>query len=378
MRGLRHTGYKVVLTDIEELLKSAREVTAKRINSVMTAAYWLSGRRIIEYEQNGKQRAVYGKALLVRLSRDLSDRFGRGFSADNLESMRLFYLAFPTGKISETLSRKSLDSDVLPGIVKSEAVSRKFELAEISLAFPLSWSHYVRLVRGSRSREAMEFYHHEALRGGWTVRQLDRQVNSQFYERLALSKNKQKILRESGIKKTEDISIPEEEIKNPLVLEFLGLKDEYSESQLEEAIILKLESFLLEMGNDFAFVGRQRRLRIDDEWFRVDLLLFHRRLRCLVIIDLKLGRFTHADAGQMNLYLNYAKEHWTQQEENPPVGIILCSAKGNSLVRYATAGLSNKTLVREYLHVLPDEKLLMKEIENARMLLESLKKNKEK
>ena len=140
------------------------------------------------------------------------------------------------------------------------------------------------------------------------------------------------------------------------------MKDEYSETQMEEAIIRKLEAFLLEMGNDFAFVGRQRRLRIDDEWFRVDLLLFHRRLRCLVIIDLKLGRFSHADAGQMHLYLNYAREHWTQPEENPPVGIILCSAKGDSLVRYSTEGLPNKTLVREYLHVLPDERILTREI----------------
>ncbi len=163
-----------------------------------------------------------------------------------------------------------------------------------------------------------------------------------------------------------DAVTTEEEIKDPLVLEFLGLKDEYSESDLEEALIHHLESFLLELGGDFAFVGRQRRLRIDDDWYRVDLLFFHRRLKCLVIIDLKLGKFSHADAGQMNVYLNYAKEHWTHDYENPPVGIILCAAKGESLARYATEGLPNKTLVSEYLTALPDEKLLGEEIARTR------------
>lgn len=205
------------------------------------------------------------------------------------------------------------------------------------------------------------------------MRQLERQINSQFYERTVLSRNKKKLLLKGQVRKTEDTITPDEEVKDPLVLEFLGLKDEYSETQMEEAIIQKLETFLLEMGNDFAFVGRQRRLRIDDEWFRVDLLLFHRRLRCLVIIDLKLGRFTHADAGQMHVYLNYAKEHWAQSGENPPVGIILCSSKGNSLVRYSTEGLPNKTLVREYLHTLPGQRLLIKQIEKARNSLEQQK-----
>jgi len=162
----------------------------------------------------------------------------------------------------------------------------------------------------------------------------------------------------------------DEEVKDPLVLEFLGLKDEYSEGALEEALIHHLETFLLELGNDFAFVGRQRRLRIDDEWYRVDLLFFHRRLKCLVIIDLKLGKFTHADAGQMHLYLNYARENWTHEGENPPVGLILCAARGEALVRYATEGLPNKLLVREYLTVLPDEKLLANEIDRTRAALE--------
>lgn len=202
------------------------------------------------------------------------------------------------------------------------------------------------------------------------MRQLARQIDSQFYERTALSRNKAAMLSKGVQKKPEDAVSADEEIKDPLVLEFLGLRDEYSETDLEDALIRHLETFLLELGNDFAFVGRQRRLRIDDEWYRVDLLFFHRRLRCLVVIDLKLGRFTHADAGQMHLYLNYALDHWVQSGENPPVGIILCAGKGEALVRYATEGLPNKMLVREYLTALPDEKVLAAEIDRTRKRLE--------
>ena len=168
----------------------------------------------------------------------------------------------------------------------------------------------------------------------------------------------------------EDAVTPEEEIKDPLVLEFLGLKDEYSENDLEEALIHQLENFLLELGGDFTFVGRQRRLRIGDEWYRVDLLFYHRCLRCLVIIDLKLGKFTHADAGQMHLYLNYAREHWTHAGENPPVGLILCAQKDHAVARYALEGLPNKVLAAEYRTALPDEKTLAAEIDKTRRMLE--------
>ena len=209
------------------------------------------------------------------------------------------------------------------------------------------------------------------MRGGWTARQLARQIDSQFYERTTLSRNKAAMLKQGQAGRPEDAVAADEEVKDPLVFEFLGLKDEYSENDLEEALIRHLEHFLLELGNDFTFIGRQRRLRIDDEWYRIDLVFFHRLLRCLVIIDLKLGKFTPADAGQMHLYLNYAGEHWTHQGENPPVGIILCAAKGESLVRYATGKLPNKVLVREYLMVLPDEKLIAAEIAKTRAMLES-------
>jgi predicted nuclease of restriction endonuclease-like (RecB) superfamily len=209
------------------------------------------------------------------------------------------------------------------------------------------------------------------LRGGWSVRQLDRQIASQFYERTALSRNKAAMLAKGSEAKPSDMLTADEEVRDPLVLEFLGLKDEYSENDLEEALVRHLESFLLELGSDFAFIGRQRRLRIGDEWYRVDLLFFHRRLRCLVVIDLKVGKFTHADAGQMHLYLNYAREHWTQPDENPPVGLILCSEKNDAVARYALEGLPSKVLAREYRLALPDEKRLAAEIEKTRHRLEA-------
>jgi predicted nuclease of restriction endonuclease-like (RecB) superfamily len=235
----------------------------------------------------------------------------------------------------------------------------------------LPWSHYVLLIARTRSREALAFYHAEALRGGWSVRQLDRQIASQFYERTALSKHKATMLARGARPRPGDEMDPDDEVRDPLVLEFLGLKDEYSENELEQALVHHLESFLLELGGEFTFVGRQRRLRIGEEWYRIDLLFFHRTLRCLVVIDLKVGKFTHADAGQMHLYLNYAREHWTQAGENPPVGLILCSERNDVLARYALDGLPSKVLAREYRLVLPDEKRLATEIEKTRQRLES-------
>jgi predicted nuclease of restriction endonuclease-like (RecB) superfamily len=213
------------------------------------------------------------------------------------------------------------------------------------------------------------------LRSGWSVRQLDRQISALFFERTALSRNKAAMLKKGEKPDMDDTISPEEAIKDPLVLEFLGLKDEYSESEMEEALIRHLENFLLELGGDFAFVGRQRRLRIDDSWFRVDLVFYHRRLRCLVIIDLKLGKFTHADAGQMHMYLNYASEHWTHPEENPPVGLILCAEKSHAVAHYSLEGLPNKVLTSEYKMLLPDEKTLVIEIEKSRKALESRQKD---
>jgi predicted nuclease of restriction endonuclease-like (RecB) superfamily len=235
--------------------------------------------------------------------------------------------------------------------------------------FPLPWSHYVRLLSVDNPH-ARRFYEDEAVRGGWSVRQLDRQVGSQFYERTALSRDKAAMLARGQAARAGDVVTVEEQIRDPYVLEFLGLRDEYAESDLEEAIVRHLETFLLELGDDFTFVGRQKRLRLDDEWYKVDLVFFHRGLRCLLLIDLKIGKFTHADAGQMNLYLNYARANWARPGENPPVGLILCAMKGQDVARYALEGLGNKVLTATYRTTLPDERLIAAEVERTRRMLE--------
>ena len=375
-RAVPRPKYSGLVKGIGGLIDAARHAAVRVTNSLMTATYWEVGRRIVEFEQGGRKRAEYGGELLEKLSHDLVARFGRGFGVDNLENMRRFYVALPESKISETLSRKFLPkprAESASGseiVRKSETPSRIFNLDQLAAALPLPWSHYVALTRHARSSEAFDFYHAEALRGGWSVRQLDRQLSSLFYERTALSRNKTAMLKKGAKPQPGDALTIDEAMRDPLVLEFLNLRDEYSETELEGALIGHLETFLLELGSDFTFVGRQRRLRIDDEWYRVDLLFVHRSLRCLVIIDLKLGKFTHADAGQMHLYLNYAREHWTRADENPPVGLILCSSAGQSLVRYTLDNLPGKILAREYRLALPEEKRLAKEMEQARRKLE--------
>lgn len=320
--------YADVHAEIVELLESSRRAAARTVNILMTTAYWKVGRRIVEFEQEGMERASYGDELVERLAVDLTKRFGRGFSKQNLLQMRKFYLFWPL--ILQTSSGE----------------------------FPLPWSAYVRLLSVKNSTARL-FYETEALRCGWSVRQLDRQVSTQFYERTALSRDKAKMLQKAAVAQPDDTITPETAIKDPFVLEFLDLKDEYSESDLEEALIQNMADFLLELGDDFAFVGRQRRLRLDDTWFRIDLLFFHRRLKCLVVIELKTDKFCAADAGQMHLYLNYAREHWTKPDENPPVGLILCAGKGEAEARYALDGLPSKIIAAEYQMLLPDERVLV-------------------
>jgi predicted nuclease of restriction endonuclease-like (RecB) superfamily len=384
--------YDSVLGDISSVIDVARRSAARSVNCIMTAAYRLIGRRIVEFEQGGKERAQYGEELLARLAIDLAARFGRGYSRRNLQDMRLFYVAYPPERIWQTLSAKSgelkkcespllvfpeLAADpkrqtpfgVTATVEKKQTAPAELNPIVLAACFRLPWSAYVRLL-SVKNELARKFYEAETLRGGWSVRQLDRQINSQFYERTALSRNKAAMLSKAGKALPEDRVSPAEEIKDPFVLEFLGLKDEYSESDLEEALTRHLESFLLELGSDFCFIGRQKRLRIGDEWYRVDLLFFHRRLRSLIVIDLKIGKFTHADAGQMHLYLNYAREHWVHDGENPPVGLILCARRDDAVARYALEGLPNKVVAAEYRTTLPDEKTLADEISRSQARLQ--------
>ena len=372
--------YKDLVTDLTGLLEVARRVSARAVNATMTATYWELGRSIVEFEQGGEKRAGNGEELIKRLAEHLGARFGRGFSSPNLSKFRQFYRAYADKGILSTASRESAAEKIStasidlrsPGGTSSavpHAVKRWAKLQQLASAFPLPWSHYVRLL-SVKNALARQFYEAEALRGGWSVRQLDRQIATIFYERTALSRDKAAMLTKGAKPRPADRVEADEEVKDPLVLEFLNLKDEYSESELEEALLRHLEKFLLELGGDFAFVGRQRRLRIGDEWYRVDLLFFHRRLRCLVVIDLKIGKLTHADAGQMHMYLNYARAHWMQEGENPPVGLILCSEPDDALAKYALEGLSNKVLARQYQLALPKEKRLAMEMAKTRDRLE--------
>jgi len=359
------TDYGKVHAEIILLLEAARRNAVRSVNALMTATYWEIGRRIVEFEQGGAQRADYGSALIKRLGTDLTKTYGRGFGWRNLTQMRSFYQAWPAELILQTLSAKSSRSHS-----ELSVINNYLEFNQLSVAFPLPWSAYVCLL-SVKNLDARAFYETEALRCGWSVRQLSRQINSQFYERIALSRNKAAMLEKAEQEVDEEPDDFGKSIKDPFVLEFLNLKDEYSETELEDALIRHLSDFMLELGDDFAFVGRQRRLRLDDTWFRVDLLLFHRRLKSLVVIDLKVGKFSYADAGQMHLYLNYAKEHWMKPGENPPIGLILCAGKGAAEVHYALDGLPNKVLAAEYHTVLPDTSLLAEELQRTRAALEA-------
>lgn len=348
--------YVAVLDDVATLLVASRTAAARTVNSLLTSTYWFIGRRIVEGEQRGRGRAGYGEQLIERLSRDLTSRFGRGFGQRNLEQMRAVFLAHRG--IAQTAS-----ADFVRG-QKVQTSSAQLASGAVATALPLPWSHHVRLL-AVKNLSARSFYETEALRGGWTRRQLDRQIQSQFYERTLLSKNKAGMLAKGQVHLPADAVSPDEAIKDPFVLEFLNLKDEYSESDLEDALIKQLETFLLELGGAFTFVGRQRRLRVGDEWYRVDLVFFHRELRCLVIIDLKIGKFTHADAGQMHLYLNYARAHWVMHGENPPVGLILCAEKDHAVAKYALEGLPNKVMAAEYRTALPEEATLVEAVQKT-------------
>jgi predicted nuclease of restriction endonuclease-like (RecB) superfamily len=382
--------YGSLVTGISDILDQARRMSARSVNSILTATYWEIGRRIVEFEQGGKARAEYGEGLWKKLAADLTAKHGRGFSKSNLASMRGFYLGWeifqtPSGKLEARVKLPLGEGSVAGEICQTPSGKSALlslppppgQPAAFIGVFPLFWSQYVRLMSVT-TVQARAFYETEAIRGGWSIRQLDRQINTQFYERTSHSKRQAAMLAKGQLPLPEDAVTVQDELRDPYLLEFLNLNDEYSENDLEEALIRHLEWFLLEMGAGFTFVARQKRIRVGDSWYRIDLLLYHRGLRCLVVIDLKTGAFTHADAGQMNLYLNYAKRHLTLPDEADPVGIILCSQKDDAVVEYATGDIRAKVFASKYLTNLPDKETLRQEILNTQRALEAHKAAKGK
>jgi hypothetical protein len=331
------------------LIQYARKVAAKQVNLVQLMTYYSLGRWIVEEQQQGENRAQYGKKVIKNLSAALTEQFGRGFSADTLENARKFYLNYQE-RISETVFRKF-------AVEKSEAVFREFEE---SSPFVLSWSHYLQLMR-IKNNDERRFYEIEAAASGWSIRVLQRQFNSSLYERLALSREKDEVMRlaSEGLVITKPADI----VKQPTVLEFLGLEEKaaYSETDLETALIDKLQKFLLELGKGYLFEARQKRFTLNEDNYYVDLVFYNRLLRCYVLIDLKIDKLTHQDLGQMQMYVNYYDRYQKLPDENPTIGILLCKEKNDALVEITLPENSN-VYASEYNLYLPDKKELQKKL----------------
>ena len=327
-----------------DLLYSARQQVVRQINLTMVHSYFKIGRMIVEEEQEGKDRAEYGKHLLNELSKVLTDEFGKGFSITNIQQMRSFYLTYQ----------------------KQQTVSANYksEIQQTASAnFKLSWSHYLKLMRIDDEDER-KFYEIESAKNNWSVRELDRQYDSALYTRLVLSRDKEKIkeLSEKGLV----LEKPKDAIKDPYILEFIGLpeKSSYSENDLEQGIIDKLEHFLLELGTGFTFVARQKRISFDNKHFHIDLVFYNRMLKCFVLIDLKIGELKHQDIGQMQMYVNYYDREIRLEDENKTIGIVLCQNKSEAVVEYTLPENNEQIFASKYKTVLPSKeelKLLINE-----------------
>lgn len=359
---------KVIFQQVAELLQNARQQVLRTVNSTMTITYFEIGRIIVEEEQNGKDRAEYGKKLLTDLSKQLTKEFGKGFSVVNLENIRKFYLTYSK---SESLTRilqiqkpQSLTEEFKSE--KTQSVTAEFKSLDyqtLASFFKLTFTHYVFLMRIDDEKER-RFYKIEAEKHNWSVRELKRQYDTALYTRLTLSRDKEGILKLS--EQGQIIEKPKDVIKDPYILEFLGLPElhQYSESQLEEEIISKLEQFLLELGHGFTFVGRQERITFDDKHFRIDLVFYNRILRCFVLIDLKIGELKHQDLGQMQMYVNYYDREMRLEDENKTIGIILCQNKSEAVVRYTLPENNEQIFASKYKTVLPSESDLKRLLEN--------------
>ncbi|HIV24494.1 MAG TPA: DUF1016 family protein [Candidatus Scatomonas pullistercoris] len=332
---------------ILDILKNARKQAKMALNISMVYSYYEVGRAIIEEEQNGKQRAEYGKAILKELSKRLTESLGKGFSVENLKLMRRFYVVYSKDQIGQKVSTQF---ENLP-------VTRE------GRKFFLSFSHYVFLMRIPNIDER-HFYEIEAVHNGWGIKELERQYDSSLYERLALSRDKEGIERLST--EGQIIEKPEDLLKDPYVLEFTGLPElaKYSETDLETKIIDHLQEFLLELGRGFTFVGRQVRFTFEDEHYRVDLVFFNRLLRCFVLFDLKIGRLKHQDIGQMQMYVNYYDRKVKLEDENPTIGILLCKNKNDAVVEMTLPEDNSQIFASKYLTVLPSKEELKKLMES--------------
>ncbi|MDR0398565.1 YhcG family protein [Candidatus Endomicrobiellum devescovinae] len=325
--------YNQLINNITNLVQRAKENAFKAINNELIKANWEIGRYIVEYEQKGKEKAVYGSSLLSKISKDLKYKNGNGFSKSSIYLCRQFYIKYP---IFQTLSGK------------------------------LSWSHYSELLTVSDDL-ARSFYEKQSIKENWSFRELKRQIKTALFQRLALSKDKKGVLALAN--KGQEIASPKDTIKDPYIFEFYELPKGQiiKERTLERKLIDNLQKFLLELGNGFSFVARQHKITIDNEHYYIDLVFYHRILKCFVLIDLKSSKVKHQDIGQMNLYLNYFKDEENVEGDNDPIGIIIAADKNEFLVKYATGGLSNKIFVSKYQLYLPDKKLLenkVKEILN--------------
>ena len=369
---------------IRQILESARSSVARTVNTTQVVANWLIGREIVEEEQKGKRRAEYAEQLLLDLSARLTAEYGRGYSVDNLEFFRRFFLEYnsllgseksdalrrisTTTDISDAVRRKSMESITVLSSQKQHAPrSESWQPGQLHLN--LSWTHYRTLLRVEKTG-ARAFYEIEAIRNNWSARELERQINSLLFERLALSKNKKGLMRLAT--KGQVIQRPADVFKDPVVMEFLGLpaSPKLVESHLEEALINNLQAFLLELGKGFAFMSRQERITLDGDHFYIDLVFYHTILKCFVLIDLKVGKLTHQDLGQLQLYVNYYDRERRTKGDNPALGLILCTDKNDAVVRYTLGPEQQKKIfASRYKLYLPTEAELQAELRRELRLL---------
>ncbi|MGV8992802.1 MAG: PDDEXK nuclease domain-containing protein [Flavobacterium sp.] len=343
---------KEIFQQVVDLLQQARQQVLRTVNSTMVLTYFEIGRIIVEEEQKGKERADYGKQLLKGLSQQLTQEFGKGFSVDNLQNMRKFYYLYSN---YETLSSISVNDASTSENLKSLTK----HLEDSPTKFKLSWSHYIILIRVDDKFER-NFYEIESIKNNWSVRELKRQFNSALYTRLSLSRDKEGVLKLSEV--GQIIEKPKDIIKDAYILEFLGLPElyQYSESELEGEIINKLENFLLELGQGFAFIARQKRITFDDKHFIIDLVFYNRILKSFVLIDLKIAELKHQDLGQMQMYVNYYDRKMRLEDENKTIGIVLCQNKSDLVVEYTLPETNEQIFASKYKTVLPSKEDLIK------------------